>query len=156
LRIVQEGNPESVFAARLRQAREAAGMTQPQLADRLYEASGIRLDPSAITRIERGKRTIRLNEAAHLAVILDIRIGDLMLLPPWSAGLHPQDQEAQRRALNGELARLDAEIARAVADAAQAGNRAAELAERRKDIAMQLAMLASKPAAGTGDSDEPR
>lgn len=149
---MQEGNPESVFAARLRQAREAAGMTQPQLATRLYEESGIRLDPSAITRMERGNRMIRLNEAVHLSAILGIKLWDLVVSkPPFFAGLDPRDQEAQKRALAAEVSRLDARIAKVEADAAEAQVRAAELRERREDLAIVLGMTLNAPQAEDGE-----
>jgi transcriptional regulator with XRE-family HTH domain len=167
LRFVQEGepasvfgDPEAVFAARMRQARETAGMTQPQLAERLYEQSGIRLDPTAITRMERGRRTIRLNEAVHLAAILDMKLWDLVLLPSMMAGTHAKDMKARARAMAAEAARLDAQIVKAEADAVQAHVRAADLRERRQELesfrlglGMSLSMIAGEDDAD-GEQDD--
>jgi transcriptional regulator with XRE-family HTH domain len=65
----------SQFAARLRELREQASMTQAQLAER----AGIHL--SAVTRIEHGLRTPGLETAGKLAGALGVRVDDL-LSPP--------------------------------------------------------------------------
>lgn len=49
------------FGARVREARQIAGMTQRQLAD------AVGLDASAISRLEQGSRAVRLGEAALIA-----------------------------------------------------------------------------------------
>lgn len=65
---------ESIFGAQVRGAREARNWTQEQLRKALLTASGIDLSPTAMTRLEQGKRPIRLNEVAALAEVLDISL----------------------------------------------------------------------------------
>lgn len=70
-------DPLETFARRLRQARERAGMTQTELAHKLSELLGNALDPSAITRIEKRERGVRLEEAVHIAEILGVPLAIL-------------------------------------------------------------------------------
>lgn len=147
---MQEGNPEAVFAARMRQAREAAGMTQPELADRLHQESGIKLDATAITRMERGNRMIRLNEAVNLSAILNIRLLDLVTMPAWTAGYSPEDMTAHARALAAEIAQIDARAAKADADMVQLELRKADLEKRRDDLQVALARLHALPSPDGG------
>lgn len=71
---------ERRFGARVRQARTERGWSQRELAADLA-AKGIKLDPSAITRLEKGQRPIRLDEAATLAEIFGIPLEE-MIKPP--------------------------------------------------------------------------
>lgn len=64
--------PEHFFARRLRERREALGLSQAAVAEALRAESGISLDPTAITRIESNDRRISLDEAVALATILGI------------------------------------------------------------------------------------
>jgi transcriptional regulator with XRE-family HTH domain len=66
---------KTAFGGALRAAREAAGLTQAQLAER----AGLHL--SAITRFEQGWREPSLSTAAALAKALGIKVDDL-LKPP--------------------------------------------------------------------------
>jgi len=59
-----------LFGERVREFREQAELTQQQLSDRLREGFGIKLDTSAITRIESGAREPRLREAIAIAETL--------------------------------------------------------------------------------------
>src|ERR1700687_5276586 len=59
------------FAERTKAARNQAGLTQAQLSERLDAEFGVKLDTSAITRIEAGQREPRLSEALAIAEILD-------------------------------------------------------------------------------------
>lgn len=78
LLFVQE-SVEDTFAALVRARRKELGLSQRQLADRLFEQRGLRLDPTAITRIEQpGKRALRLSEAAALATVLNIDLNALI------------------------------------------------------------------------------
>jgi transcriptional regulator with XRE-family HTH domain len=61
---------EDYFRATMRSQRKELGMSQQMLCDKLAEA-GIILDTSAVTRLEIGKRIIRLGEAMQIADILD-------------------------------------------------------------------------------------
>jgi transcriptional regulator with XRE-family HTH domain len=57
---------EQAFAEGMQRARRAAGLTQRALAGRL-QREGLTLDPSAITRIEQGKREVKFSEAVLIA-----------------------------------------------------------------------------------------
>jgi transcriptional regulator with XRE-family HTH domain len=71
----QHPSAEQRFAAQVKAARELSGWTQEALARRLSEALGTELHQTAITRLERGERAIRFNEAANLAQILGLDLG---------------------------------------------------------------------------------
>lgn len=70
--------PEHVFAQRVRQLREAAKLSQAQLAAKLT-AEGTKFDPSAITRLEKGTRMIRLNEAVAIADTFGVKLEEMLL-----------------------------------------------------------------------------
>ena len=70
--------PTHVFARRLRQVRRAAKVTQGDLAQGLNELMGTRLDSTAITRIEKGQRVVRLDEAVYCARILQVPLDSLL------------------------------------------------------------------------------
>ncbi|GAS87550.1 helix-turn-helix domain-containing protein [Mycolicibacterium brisbanense] len=59
------------FGQRVKRAREDQGFTQRQLAEILEEYHRIKLDSSAITRIENGSREPRITEALAIADILN-------------------------------------------------------------------------------------
>jgi transcriptional regulator with XRE-family HTH domain len=65
-----QGTPESTFANKLRELREERGLSQSQLAAALADKHGITLDPTAITRLEGGSRSVRLDEAVAIADVL--------------------------------------------------------------------------------------
>jgi transcriptional regulator with XRE-family HTH domain len=65
------------FGQNLRDARLRKGWSQRHLAD-VLESRGVRLDPSAVTRIERGSRDVKLREAAVFADCLDVELQQLM------------------------------------------------------------------------------
>ncbi|QZH66937.1 helix-turn-helix domain-containing protein [Mycolicibacterium farcinogenes] len=58
--------------ANIRDLRNKKGWSQRQLAESLQ--GDLRLDPSAITRIERGERSIKLREAAAIADALEVAL----------------------------------------------------------------------------------
>lgn len=64
--------PGQVFARRLRQERGRAGLSQAALAERLAEVLDQKVDASAITRIEKLERAVRLDEAVVIADVLDV------------------------------------------------------------------------------------
>lgn len=71
--------PEEVFRRRLQEAREArGGMSQRELAARVANI-GMKINQSAITRIERGERKVSLGEAIALAAALDVAPVNLFL-----------------------------------------------------------------------------
>jgi transcriptional regulator with XRE-family HTH domain len=65
-------SPEEQFARNLRSRRQAAGMSQEQLADRTG------LHPTEISRLERAAREPRLGTMLKLAKGLDIGIEKLV------------------------------------------------------------------------------
>lgn len=67
----------SQFGKRVRAQREGAGFTQRQLSHQLAEV-GVKLDTSAITRIENGSREPRLREAAAIAHALGVGLPALL------------------------------------------------------------------------------
>jgi len=74
-----EKTPEELLGAWVREAREHRGWSQETLARQLGETAGIDLHQSAVARLERGERPIRLNEAAALSKILNL---DLRMFSP--------------------------------------------------------------------------
>lgn len=65
------------FGEVLREIRESKDWSQRQFADALEEA-GLKLDPSAITRIERGTRAVKLREAVTMASVLGVDVSRLL------------------------------------------------------------------------------
>ncbi|MFD7043278.1 helix-turn-helix domain-containing protein [Rhodococcus jostii] len=64
------------FSDEMKQRRAMVGMSQRKLAD-LLEEIGVKLDPSAITRLEVGQREPKLREAIAIADILGIDLDEL-------------------------------------------------------------------------------
>lgn len=60
------------FGVKVREHRSACGMSQEELAD----AAG--LHRTQISLVERGKRSVRLDTVASLAIALGVQPGDLM------------------------------------------------------------------------------
>ena len=69
--------PEMLFAERVRALREAADMTQGQLAERLTQL-GFPIHQTGVAKVELGQRPVRLNEAAAFAAALRVPAGDLL------------------------------------------------------------------------------
>lgn len=67
-----------VFARRLRQERRARGLSQAELAERVSKLLGIAVDGSAVTRIEKHARAVRLQEAITIAEVLDLPLSALI------------------------------------------------------------------------------
>jgi transcriptional regulator with XRE-family HTH domain len=70
--------PEQTFAQRMRVLREELGVPQTHIAMVLKLTHGIKLDPSAITRIEKGSRALRLNEAVAIAKVLGQTVDEML------------------------------------------------------------------------------
>lgn len=69
---------EHVFALRVRELRGQQRLSQAQLADKLQREFMLTIDPTAITRIERETRSVRLGEAALIASALGVELADLL------------------------------------------------------------------------------
>lgn len=70
--------PSDVFAKRLRQERERRRMSQAQLADGIADLLGTNIDPTAVTRIEKQERAVRLDEAVAAAEALGLPLSALL------------------------------------------------------------------------------
>lgn len=77
------------FGRNVRAAREQKGWSQRQLASALQKR-GVKLDPSAVTRIERGAREAKLREAVAIAECLSVDLRELVTAEahdPWSVAV---------------------------------------------------------------------
>ncbi len=115
--------PEQVFAARVREMRERYGWSQQRLAKAMSArglaiganmAAPMHIDPSGVTRLERGDRQIRLDEAVLLAEIFDTTV-DGMLRPAL-----PLDEQIRSAEFQVGSAYLRAAAANAGHEAAKA------------------------------------
>ena len=88
--------PEEIFRDRVQAARGARGLSQRALAARVAEL-GLKINPTAITRIERGERRVSLNEVVAIATALDTH--PLMLF-------HPEPAKAVRELHEAQMAEL--------------------------------------------------
>lgn len=109
-------SPERFFATRVRERRDLLGWSQVQLALELKQA-GHDLDATTITRLERGERRIRLDDAVALADVLGLDL--------WaSIGPNPVD-------LREQIDRAEVEV-EAAAQAERYWAAAREAASRRR------------------------
>lgn len=99
--------PKAMFARRLREQRRAACLSQTELARLMSERLGTSVDGTAITRIEKKDRTVRLEEAVAAAQALGVPLAALV-----------SDEEPEvarlrelREALRREQSRADAAMA---------------------------------------------
>lgn len=65
---------ENDFASAVMRARLRRHWTQEYLAEQVTQKTGVLIHQTGITRIEQGKRRIRLDEAIALAELLDITL----------------------------------------------------------------------------------
>src|SRR5215217_3374746 len=72
--------PTEVFAARLREMRDARGLTQAELAQQMTEA-GRPLSRGALLRLESGERGLLLDEAIALTRLLHAVPAQLLTAP---------------------------------------------------------------------------
>jgi uncharacterized protein HemX len=120
---------ERSFGLAMRAARNRLRLSQTALAAELERRHGIRLDGTAITRIERrihgneGARAIRLGEAVAIASILELSLDDLV-----EPGMDQQLRDARLR--------LDAALTQAAA--------AQQAAAQARDHLDQLERMAEK------------
>lgn len=68
------------FGDLMRERRESRGWSQRQLAEMLHVVD-LRLDPSAITRIERGTRDVKLTEAIAISNVLEFGLDEISYSP---------------------------------------------------------------------------
>jgi transcriptional regulator with XRE-family HTH domain len=72
----EEQTFDKTFGVRVRNARDERKWSQRKLAEEL-DKLGVKLDPSAVTRIERGSREVKLREAAAIATALGVPLQNL-------------------------------------------------------------------------------
>jgi transcriptional regulator with XRE-family HTH domain len=112
-------DPDRFFGENVRQLRQLHGWSQRELAEQLERQTAVSVDPSAITRIEKG-RAVSLRQAVALAVTLGAESLDEML-----------DERPE-----SDLAEWREELAGAVQHHEE---QLAELAQRREILASALA-----------------
>lgn len=75
---------ERLFAQRMREFRRMRGLSQADMAEQMLTLCGIKLDDSAITRMEKnadggaGARVLRLGEALAIADVLGVDITEML------------------------------------------------------------------------------
>ena len=75
--LVRDPDFASSFGARLREEREGRNLSQRKLAEELVRF-GVKIDPSAIARIESGARDVKLREAAAIARAMHMMVDDFV------------------------------------------------------------------------------
>ena len=68
-----------VFAQRLREERARAGLTQSELATRISDVLGTVVYGSGITRVEKGERAVKLEEAVAMAQVLGVELSSMLV-----------------------------------------------------------------------------
>lgn len=87
------GNPDEVFARQLRAVRQAAGLTQQQLAGRM-NAAGTKMHRSAVAKIEAGDRPVSVGEAVRFAAVLGVSLDELVTEPGPDTAPRPAGAQA--------------------------------------------------------------
>lgn len=75
---MSDQRPSEIFAANLRDARHAAGLSQEALSKLTWER-GWHLHATAITRIEKGGRNVSLDDAVVLTQALGMRLDGFVI-----------------------------------------------------------------------------
>ncbi|HEU5473608.1 MAG TPA: hypothetical protein VFV67_23420 [Actinophytocola sp.] len=134
---------ERSFGLAMRAARKRLRISQTALAHELERRYGIKLDGTAITRIERrihgneGARAIRLGEAVAIATILELSLDDLV-----EPGLDQQLRDARLRAEAADAqARAAQETALQAHEHLRALERVAEKHTRQAEMEAELSAL---------------
>jgi transcriptional regulator with XRE-family HTH domain len=70
-------SPEYWVSRRVRELRETRGWSQTELAERL-KPYGFDMHQTTVAKLERGGRPIRVNEAAALADVFQVGLGELL------------------------------------------------------------------------------
>jgi transcriptional regulator with XRE-family HTH domain len=84
------------FAANMTRLREAAGISQAEMVQKLRECGWTNVHPTTISRIEKRERPVRLNEATRIASVLGQNLSR-MLAPPDRAGVEEELDRAIER-----------------------------------------------------------
>lgn len=116
-----------VFRQRLREERERAGFSQMELARLMTERLSARIDSTTVTRMERGERTVRLDEAVVAAEVLGVPLPNM--LNAAGTGLLAKIDDVRFR-LDGAQRELET----AVAEVERWRNRVDELSEELEGL----------------------
>lgn len=125
-------SPESMFVRRLRDERNQQGLSLAALSERLSDQLGVTLDKSALARVERSERGVRLDEAVAIARALGLRLED-MIPSEYSLEEEASRLEQHLAEHHAEIARLDAAKEEAESSATVIELRLAELRDRIAD-----------------------
>ncbi|OBB35260.1 helix-turn-helix domain-containing protein [Mycolicibacterium fortuitum] len=78
----RSGDPlDAHFATNMTRLREAAGLSQAEMVQKLREQGWKNVHPTTISRIEKGERPVRLSEAARIAKVLEQDLYRMMTQP---------------------------------------------------------------------------
>jgi transcriptional regulator with XRE-family HTH domain len=69
------------FAANMSRLREAAGVSQAELVQKLRDSGWTNVHPTTISRIEKRERPVRLSEAARIADVLGHNLNHMLARP---------------------------------------------------------------------------
>lgn len=118
-----------VLASRVRAERQRLAMSQAELARRMSATLGVRIDGSAVSRIENPSsgRMIKLDEAAAAADALSLPLGEL--IRPAGAG-----RQGELMRLQYELENAETLLAFAVGEVTRGELHVAELRQRIREI----------------------
>lgn len=131
-------DPDTIFARRFRALREAAELTQRQVADQA-SLDGYRMHQTTVAKIEAGERPVIIGEAVTLARIIGVDLADLLTPPP--ADHDVQLAIAALEAARRNVAHLAADRDKADAAVAEACHRLAEAQAALRAAEANLASL---------------
>jgi transcriptional regulator with XRE-family HTH domain len=94
---------EASFVRTMLERRQGMGWSQTRLATELADQTGLDLDPTTITRIEQGRRRLRLDESAAIARVLDFDLSSALV--PHPGGLDEMIERATDAWLDARDAR---------------------------------------------------
>jgi hypothetical protein len=128
--------PERIFGDEVRRTRDDRGLSRVELTAAVWDRTGIAIHPTAIAKFEVGevRRTIRLDEAAALALVLGLDLAELVGPRPYSLELSYEDAVRERDEIQHALADAGAE-----AEAAQ--QRVTGLRRRLEDVTATIDWL---------------
>lgn len=78
---------DASFAENMTRLREAHGIRQSEMVQKLRERGWTNVHPTTIARIEKGERPVRLSEAAYIASVLNEDLYTMLIAPDESEQL---------------------------------------------------------------------
>jgi len=82
LHVVQPGEVKAMIGQNVAQHRARLGWSQAELAERWGRAMGRTIDPTTVTRLERGRRPITVDELMVLTNVMGLRSTEDLTWPP--------------------------------------------------------------------------